>query len=518
MDAPDAAEWSAAMRVEMQNMANHEVWVVAPPTPGMKILKAKWIFVRKFHQDGSLNKYKARLVAVGSSQRPGVDFEATQSPVVRTESVRMLLALAAARGYSVRTHDYVSAYLNSPISEVLGMRQPEGFVEGAAGDVCILRRSIYGTAQAARNWYITLKDSLLSIGLRQCTFDPCVFFEVTESGDLVALAYHVDDGICVGPEGALGDLLTRLKTRHDVEETRNTDYLGLHLTYSQDGIFIDQRKYVEKILQKYHMQSAKVCAFPALVDQDLDEPGESRDADKQIFQEMLGSALYLVNGTRPDIGFAVTNLARFSTNPKELHLNALKNVYRYLLGTKHLGLMFRYQCGVELSAESDASWGVTSFSGYLVRVGGNPIIWKVKKQKMVAMSSCEAELIAMTECTKEVLWARGMLEELCCQADKLQCTVLETDSQSAITIIGTVGMHGRSRHYRRLVVYLQNLVGREEIILKFKDGKTLTSDLLTKPFNGKSLERRISEFNLIGLRIEAVGSLATLYYTKSLIT
>ena len=137
-------------------------------------MRSKWVFVKKFFQDGTLNKYKACLVAVGSSQRPGIDYEATQSPVVRTESVKILLAIAAAKNYAVKTHDFVSAYLNSPISENLGMRQPEGFHIGNPGDVCILKRSVYGTAQAARNWFITLKTVLLSLGLTQSIFDPCV--------------------------------------------------------------------------------------------------------------------------------------------------------------------------------------------------------------------------------------------------------------------------------------------------------------------------------------------------------
>jgi hypothetical protein len=259
---------------------------------------------------------------------------------------------------------------------------------------------------------------------------------------------------------------------------------------------MDQSKYISKILVKYKMDNAKPCAFPIPTDQDLDVCENSQDADKNLFQEMLGSALYLVNGTRPDIGFAVTNLARFSNSPKEIHLNALRNIYRYLLKTKELGLLYKFNTGIRLSCQSDASWGVTSFSGYIVNVGENPVIWKVNKQKMVAMSSCEAEMIAISDCIKEVLWARGFLGELCNNSEKLEPTVLETDSQSALTIIGTVGMHGRSRHYRRLIVYIQSVVGEQQICATYKHGKELTSDLLTKPVNGKILEKRRSEFNL----------------------
>jgi hypothetical protein len=172
-------------------------------------------------------------------------------------------------------------------------------------------------------------------------------------------------------------------------------------------------------------------------------------------------------------------------------------VYRYLLATKSLTLLFETETGVTLTAQTDASWGVNSFSGFIIKVGNNPIMWKVKKQHMVAMSSCEAELIAMADCTKELLWARGMLHDLCSESKTLEATIVETDSQSAITILGTVGMHGRSRHYRRIIVYIQSIIGNQEIHLKFKDGKHLTSDLLTKAFNGSTLKKRRSEFNLV---------------------
>jgi hypothetical protein len=187
-------------------------------------------------------------------------------------------------------------------------------------------------------------------------------------------------------------------------------------------------------------------------------------------------------------------------------LNALKTVYRYLLATKDLTLFFQAETGVELSAETDASWGTCSFSGYLIKVGNNPIVWKVRKQRMVAMSSCEAELLAMVDCAKEIVWARGFLQELCYFGKTLPATLVETDSQSAIAILATVGMHGRSRHYRRQIVFLQSLMGDLKIALKYRDGKSLASDLLTKPINGNVWKKRRNEFNLLPFIGEAVGT------------
>jgi hypothetical protein len=243
------------------------------------------------------------------------------------------------------------------------------------------------------------------------------------------------------------------------------------------------------------MENCKPARSPTSADQDLDVHLDSPEVDKTRYQEILGSLLFLANGSRPDVAFAVTNLARFSNNPKEMHMAALKVIMRYVKGTRDLCLTFNRGNPAILTAQSDASWGVTSFSGFCIYLGGNLVVWKVRKQQMVAMSSCEAELIALTACTQEIEWAFQLCREFL-GAEFQETVELSTDSQSAMSVINAVGMHGRSRHYRRLIVYLQTHVGNQLIHVKYLNGKSLISDLLTKSTNGNVLKTRVAEFGL----------------------
>jgi hypothetical protein len=148
--SPQRELWEEAMQREITSLTSLGVWEIVPRPPGKKIVRSKWVFVAKKNVDGSLNKLRARLVAVGSSQRPGVDYDQSFSPVVRAETVKLILAISAQRNYTVRTFDVSSAYVRSDLDSETYMQQPAGFCTGKEGDVCLLKNSLYVLSNAER--------------------------------------------------------------------------------------------------------------------------------------------------------------------------------------------------------------------------------------------------------------------------------------------------------------------------------------------------------------------------------
>ena len=243
------------------------------------------------------------------------------------------------------------------------------------------------------------------------------------------------------------------------------------------------------------------ASTPAVPDQVLDDCNESPKCDKGNYQELLGSLLYLVSGTRADIAFAVTNLARFSQDPRDMHWEALKRVVRYLAGTKEKGVLFPWGRDEALSAQTDASWSVTrdgkGFSGYLVRVAGCLISWKVQKQKLVALSSAEAELLALVEGVRELMWVRGLLTEL--GSIHVQYPVkLYTDSQAAMSMVNNMGVTPRTKHYTRKLWFVRDeVVERQNILLSFIKSENLEVDMLTKVLGTTLFKHHVAMLNLV---------------------
>ena len=495
----EAEAWKEAMQQEINSLESLTVWKVVTPPRGVKVVPSKWVYSKKYNIDGSLHKYKARLVAVGNRQRPGIDYFESYSPVVRSESVKLLLSIAARNRYSVRVFDISSAYVNSDLDIVTYMKQPAGFQKGQEGDVCCLKKALYGLPQAGRCWYLRLVEILTSSGLVQSTIDPCVFY-CWEEGNLLGLCSHVDDLLTIGRNDSIDRLIARISNYVKILETSSGLYLGLGWRVMKWGIVVFQEAYVQKLLKRFGMESCKPVATPADPNQVLDQCENSPECNRTEFQEMLGSVMYLVYGTRSDLAHAVTNLARFAQNPKMVHLQALKRVIRYLSATRDYGLVFPYGGKEGLTVQSDASWSVTNdakgFTGYVVKFSGCAIAWKCQKQQLSAYSSAESELIALSEAVREVRWTWGLLGEL--QPRVVEYPVIvETDSQSVIDMVNNLGIGARSKHYARKLWTVRDQVKLGNVKLCYKESRSLAADMLTKPVTREVLKRHLPYFNLL---------------------
>ena len=231
---PDWPEWNAAAQSELDSLKENDVYDVVDLPPGRKVVGSRWVFKVKQNSDGSIERYKARLVAQGFSQQPGVDFDEIFSPVVRYDSLRLLLALSASKGWRPRQLDIKTAFLYGILKEEVYMQLPEG--SRIAGKVAKLNRCIYGLKQSPREWYSRLVTFLTPYGFACSTFDPCVL--VHDSGDFF-IAIYVDDLTLFGPSDSLMDkLVAVLKSEFKVNDLGPVHWLlGIQIEMTPSGIY-----------------------------------------------------------------------------------------------------------------------------------------------------------------------------------------------------------------------------------------------------------------------------------------
>ena len=249
----ECLQWTKAMEDELASLNTRGVWILVPKPLNSKVINTKWVFVRKLNPDGSLKRHKARLVAAAWDPTLKIDV-ITYSPVVRMSSVRIVLALTAARNHQLRFVDVVTAYLFSNITRCVYVNQPPGFIKkGDDGQnlVCLLNKSLYGIPESGRNWYYTVKQILEDCGLTQSQADPCVFYSITTETSLILCLFVDDQMLSVSDDFVFSQFMTKLKTRLEVNEVIAQNYLGLEIEQNQDGITLGNAKYIAKKLELY---------------------------------------------------------------------------------------------------------------------------------------------------------------------------------------------------------------------------------------------------------------------------
>ena len=273
------------------------------------------------------------------------------------------------------------------------MMQPQGFTDGTS-KVCRLRRSLYGLKQSPRCWNTALNDHLKMIGFKQTTSDPCVYTK-----DKQLLAVYVDDLLLVTDTvEEMAEMKRLLSTRFKMKDLGALHHLlGLKITQTRDGIFMGQENYISNMLKKFNMESCNPVDTPADVNVSLVcNDGYSNDADKRLYQSLVGSLLYAAIATRPDISQAVSKVCKYTSNPSEAHMTAAKRILRYLKGTADLGLFYRKKtenkelvgyCDSDYAGDRDSRKSTT---GHCFMLGGAVITWLSQVQPVVTLSSTEA--------------------------------------------------------------------------------------------------------------------------------
>ncbi|WVZ94596.1 hypothetical protein U9M48_040469 [Paspalum notatum var. saurae] len=387
IESPDFEKWLEAMRFEMNSMKDNQVWNLVDLPYGVKAIKNKWVFKKKFDMDGRVHIHKARLVAKGFKQIHGIDYDETFSPVVMFKSIRIILAIAAYFDYEIWQMDVKTVFLNGNLSEDMYMTQPEGFVDPKnAGKVCKLQKSIYGLKQASRSWNLHFDEVIKEFGFIKNEEEPCLYKKANGSA-LVFLVLYVDDILLIGNDiPMLESGKASLKIRFSMKDLGEAAYIldiKIYRDRSRKLIGLSQSTYIDKVLKRFNMHESKKGFLPLSA----------------------------------DISYALSVTSRYQADLGESHWTAVKNILKYLRRTKDMFLMYGGEEELNVTGYTDASFQTDkddsrSQSEYIFRLNGETVCWKNSKQSTVADSITEAKYIAASEAAKEAVWIRKLIIEL----------------------------------------------------------------------------------------------------------
>ena len=500
LNGPESNKWHEAMQKEMLTLHRNNVWTLVKPPKDKKIVQCRWVLKKKINSDGSVGTYKARLVAKGFQQQEGIDYDETFSPVVRFESVRTVLSLAASLDLNVHHMDVTGAFLNGNLDNEIYMYQPDYFNDKNKDLVCKLTKSIYGLKQSPKCWNDNLDKFLKDQGFVQSISDSCIYTKFI-NGNIFIVAVYVDDLIlaCKSIDD-IYELKKSLSDSYEMKDLGKLEYfLGVNVSQKNQGIFIHQSAYVKSLLNKYGFKDANSVSTPF-------EPGlilkkatdECELFDSEIYQSAVGSLLYLSTRTRPDIAYAVSSVSKYCLKPTTNHWSAIKRIFRYLKGTIDLGIFYKKQ-NIDCVGYADADWAgdksdYKSTSGYCFKVGSAIVSWKSSKQTIVALSTAEAEYIALSAAAQEAVWFKDLLDNF-----KIYCNdpmIINEDNQSAISIAKNTGNHGKTKHINIKYHYVRDLIQNNIVELKYCPSKEMLADLFTKPL---SKQRFLDLCSMIGM-------------------
>ena len=535
-------KWIAGEQEELKSIAKHEVWMKKAPPPGTKILPLKWIYRVKRNRMGEVVRWKCRLVAQGFFQVFGEDYDQTYSPVAKFTSIRTVLAISAQLGLTVRQMDVDTVFLNAPIHEDIWVRMPKGTPLADDDDgIYKLKKSLYGLKQAPREWNNHINGFLKERGFQRMEADSCIYIrpewdDAAQCNKYSIVALYVDDLIiacsniqmCKNLEKEFGKQY-HMKVLGEIKHILGMDVEIDPVTHV---VHMSQAEYIKKSVKDYGKYGPNGALKLYSTPMDSRQPffkGQSPEAGSEEalrmqsrpYRELIGTLLWIANGTRPDISYAVGTLAKYTNNPAELHWHALLRVLGYL--AKTVDYCIRYEgvengkSGVEAIGYSrgilpqvsdfkcyvDASFAADldtrrSTTGYIFKIAGGPVSWQSRMQTSVALSNVESEYMAASAAAQEAIWLNRLLEEMGFKSKK-PITLYE-DNKAAILFSDHPGDHRRSKHIDTRKYFLRDAVTNGEIKLEYINTTEQLADGLTKALTPdhhlQSLRSLLSSYQL----------------------
>lgn len=490
MKSGEKVEWERATNSEYDSLMKNQTWILVDKPEKQKVIDNKWVFKVKRNPNGSIERYKARLVARGFNQQYGIDYEETFSPVVRFTSIRTILAIAAKNRFVMKQFDVTTAFLYGELEENVYMQQPIGFDDGS-GKVCKLQKSLYGLKQASRCWNLKFKSFIGEFGFIASKSDPCVFVSC-KGNSIVILAIYVDDGLITGNnEGDIDAVIKHLQKEFDVKTIQLGCFLGIEIKQLDNGsIFIHQSAYARKVLSKFEMNECNPVTVPADPNQVLQNFEDSEKANYP-FRQLVGSLLYLAMATRPDIAFAISNVSRYLERPTTAHVTAAKRILKYVKGSFDHGILYQSECIGQIIGYSDADFAgcVTtrkSTTGFAFLIGNGVVSWRSQRQSSVSLSTTESEYVAASEAIMELTWLQRLANELC--HDQFEKAQFFMDNQSAEKLVKNPVFHKRSKHIDTRYHFVREKYGEGLFTLDYICTDDQTADILTKALPRKRFE------------------------------
>jgi len=506
MAGPHANQWRAAAQKEYDTAVKMDTWKVMPRSDlpaGSNVITVKWVFKRKHDSAGQPTEFKARMTPHGYKQIEGIDFYETYAQVGMYKTLRVLLALTAHYDLELEQLDVPSAFLNAELDEDIYMELPEGFT--IPGKVVKLQKALYGLKQGPRCWWLLVSKFITgTLKYQRSVSDGCFFFRKSRTGKLMYLYLFVDDfqsAFHRDDASEWSELKQLLISEYSTKDLGVSVWmLGMRISRNraERTITLDQETYITKALERFGMDEVKVVSTPEQVGAaNAVAPNDALDkpADVKEFMRIVGTLLYATTSTRLDIAHAVQKLSQKSQKPVIRDMIAAKRVLRYLSSNRATGLKYGSKSigdALIIEAFSDADWANDrgdrkSVSGWIVKFNGTPVAWSAKKQRTVALSTCEAELYALCEVPKEILWLQGLLREL--KLDVQLPTVTHCDNQATV-LISRNGIKGeRTKHIDTKCNFVVDTIASGVIQSQWISTVSQQADLLTKSLSREVFNR-----------------------------
>ena len=531
VDDPEWGElWQEAVDSEIEALAANRTWESKVPPVGVNIVTSKWVFNVKYNNDDTINKFKARLVARGFTQRQGVDFEDTFAPTVRHDTLRLFLAVVCQEDLDCEQIDVNNAFTESVLKESIYMQAPDG-VDVPPGHVLHLLRSIYGLKQAARNWNQLCAGHLIKMGFVQSGADPCLF--VHPMRNMIVLVY-VDD-IPIAARRDTDDIAWFKKgfqARFKIKDLGKINrILGVDVIRNREAgtLRLDQSHYVRDALAGMRMVTDKSRPTETPMDRNCSlrkaTPVDER-TDKHAYQQQVGKWMYLAVLTRLDISYCLGKLSQYVSDPTTTHRGALKRLSCYIRSTADLGIQYTRSNKPFLYGYSDLSFADNkdtrrSTLGSIFFLAGCPISWSSRKQKSVATSTAEAEYMALSGCAKQSQWLAQILRDMrmhhligqdarqpeikerlcfakCSPGTKEDRVQLYGDNQASLSMVKDAQVSERSKHIDTAYHFVRELWRTKRIGISFVGTIDMKADGLTKATDSAAFKRFVQHLGLLG--------------------
>jgi len=512
-DHPDPIQrkkWREALHKEFRDMINRGVWRNIKKTQvpkGRRCVKSKWVF--KIKRNGV---FRARLVACGYSQVPGVDFTENYSPVVNDVTFRIMLVAMILWNLDAVLIDVETAFLHGELEEDIYMECPDGMENVNRDEDCLhLRRCIYGLVQSARQYWKKFVAILRDIGFKGGSADPCLMTKQDELG-IVMLGIYVDDCLCIGNKAAIDKVIKDLQDKGLTlkVEREMKDYLSCEIIKAKDGksAILHQPHIIASIEKQFgamvkDLPTYKTSGTPGL-GMIRNEEGPSISAEQQsLYRSGVGKLLYLVKHSRPDIANAVRELSKVLDCASDASMKELLRVVKYVLDTKNYGLKIApvksEQSGKLLSlvgfCDSDYAGDKQtrlSISGFIIFLCGVPIAWRSKAQRSVSLSSSEAEFVSLSEAAKEVKFIAQVIESMGIKVQKPITVYI--DNIGAKFMAYNVTTSQRTKHVDIRYHYVREFIQDGFLEVKFVKTTENVSDGFTKNLNGELYDKHKKSF------------------------
>ena len=476
-------------------MASNRDWDLIEFPDDVKAIGCKWVFKIK-DSLGNIERHKARLVDKGFTQRVGIDYTKTFSPVSKKDSLQIILALVAHFDFNLHQMDVKTTFLNGNLEEGVYMKQPEGFSSSEGEHLgCKLKKSIYGLKQASRQWYLKFHEVTASFGFEENIIDQCIYPKV--SGSKICFLVLFVDGILLATNDKefLYEVKQFLSKNFDMKDMGEAFYvigIKIHRERSRDILVLFKETYINKVLERFNMKNCSPSVAPIF---------EWEHMKNLPYASTVGSLMYAQVCTRLDIEFVVRVLGRYQSNPGTDHWRAANKVMRYLQGTKDYMLVYRRTDSLEAISYSDANFAGyvdsrKSTSGYIFKLADGAVSWRTAKQTLTATSTMEAKFVSCFEASSHGVWLKSFISWLKIVDSISTPLKLYYDNSAAVFMAKNNKSGSRSKHIDIKYLAIRERVKEMKVVIEHISTESMIVDPLAKGMPPKYFKDHVVQMGL----------------------